>query len=57
MPSMVQKFYFPEDDHYSLPTKDRVAVAFSKFDKDSDGYLTWEEFQEVILTFQAFYEL
>ena len=26
---------------------DRVEVAFSKLDKDGDGYIDWEEFKQV----------
>lgn len=33
---------------------DRVAIAFSKFDLDNDGYLSWEEFREVFKVLQYF---
>ena len=26
---------------------DKVEIAFNKFDLDKDGYLSWEEFQQV----------
>ena len=28
--------------------KDRVAFAFSKFDLDGDGFLSWDEFTQVV---------
>ena len=30
-------------------TADKVEIAFNKFDLDNDGYLSWEEFQQVSL--------
>ena len=30
---------------------DRVEAAFTKFDTDGNGYIDWEEFKEVILSF------
>ena len=35
------------EEPYCNGEKDRVAVAFSKFDLDKDGFLTWEEFKGV----------
>ena len=35
------------EESYCNGEKDRVAVAFSKFDLDKDGFLTWEEFTGV----------
>ena len=29
-------------------TADKVEIAFNKFDLDNDGFLSWEEFQQVI---------
>ena len=30
--------------------KDKVAIAFAKFDTDGDGYLSWEEFKMMTKT-------
>ena len=29
------------------PQRDRVKIAFDKFDLDRDGYLNWDEFMQV----------
>ena len=35
-----------EEDEKSK-SKDRVDIAFKKFDLDNDGYLSWHEFTQV----------
>ena len=41
-------FVFQLEEDAKFHSKvDRVEAAFEKFDKDGDGFIDWEEFQEV----------
>ena len=40
------KIHFITDKKAKKP-RDRVEIAFRKFDLDNDGYLSWEEFTQV----------
>ena len=44
--SIIFVFQLEEDAKFQSKV-DRVEAAFEKFDKDGDGFIDWEEFQEV----------
>ena len=39
---------FVGEEYEVQKAKDRVAFAFSKFDLDGDGFLSWDEFTQVV---------